>query len=367
MKTHRILLVFPLLAILATTTFAAQGVTPAAARALANGWIEGSIAYTHDASALDGSTELGTGNFVSFLATPAPTVGTPYYLAITMTGIGDPVAGGSVSSVDFQLPSNTTLASSASYPFECQYDGANCAGTDAAQPLQASTRLPGGWQILRVLGAQYAPLWPIVQGHTTEFHIPVVSSAPLSGSTFLAQIQAIDGTYNETVQPTVGVIVGGVAAPPSISYANPSTTSITNTSGHSVGTITLNSLGGAYTFELGPTTAYGLIQEGANLASGNSSVQVYDDWGPPALLPGTLYHWRLSFTPTGGTVVQGADQTFTTTGGTTALEARARRLAGLSRPAVDLLGRLRGPSTGSGLEIPTAPSTISNQKSLQLR
>jgi hypothetical protein len=335
------------------------------ARALASAWVSGTIQYTHDVNAITSATELGTGNYVSFLGSPLPTVGSPYYVAITMTGMGDPAIAASFSTVDFLLPPGTTLYDNASWPLVCLHDGNTCAAADSPQPLSTSIWLTGGYQILRVNDPTYGPLWPIVQGHTTEFHIPVVSSAPLSGSNFLARINATDGTYNETVEPTVGVFVQA-ATTPTISYATPSTTSITNTSGHSVGTIFLNSLGGTYTFDLGTTTAYGLISEGSPLASGQTSVQVYDDWGPPALTPGTLYHWRLSFTPTGGTTVYGADQTFTTTGTSpTGLLPRGPGTASGRESGVDPLGRVRSATGGSGIDLSRHPASEPDPKSIE--
>jgi hypothetical protein len=55
-----------------------------------------------------------------------------------------------------------------------------------------------------------------------------------------------------------------------------------------------------------------LIHEAVSISSVGNAWLVWDDWGPPALTPDTLYHWRFTFTPTSGSPVYGADQTFRT-------------------------------------------------------
>jgi len=60
------------------------------------------------------------------------------------------------------------------------------------------------------------------------------------------------------------------------------------------------------------TASYGLIHEAVPITTPGTAWLAYDDWGPPALTPDTLYHWRFTFTPSGGSTVYGADQAFRT-------------------------------------------------------
>src|SRR5207249_3670094 len=132
-------------------------------------------------------------------------------------------------------------------------------------------------------------------------------------------VKAIDGYDNPWAYPQVPLVVGSNQT--SITYANPSTTSIQDTTAHSEATLnTAGATGQAY-FDLGTTTAYGFIADGPvdiNASNCSSACLVYDNWGPPALTPGTTYHWRLRFLPTGGDPnndwLTGADQFFTTSG-----------------------------------------------------
>jgi hypothetical protein len=120
-------------------------------------------------------------------------------------------------------------------------------------------------------------------------------------------------------------------------------------------------------FEIGTTTAYELSQDSGDVAAGSGSQDFFDDWGA-ALTPGTSYHWRVTFTPTGGTAIYGADQTFTTTGQFTAVKSRSRETAGLSATAIDLLGRrLGGSKSGSGLELSSNPKSNSDIITIHLR
>jgi hypothetical protein len=66
-----------------------------------------------------------------------------------------------------------------------------------------------------------------------------------------------------------------------------------------------------YTFEYGPTTAYGLQTSSASAGTGTSSTGVHASVG--GLQSGTTYHYRLVATSTDGSVAS-SDATFVTTG-----------------------------------------------------
>jgi len=87
---------------------------------------------------------------------------------------------------------------------------------------------------------------------------------------------------------------------------------VTTTSAHSEAYLYTYGAGGTGYFDLGTTTSYGLIHEMVPIAVGYTAWVAWDEWGPPALTPDTLYHWRFIFTPSGGSTVYGADQTFRT-------------------------------------------------------
>jgi hypothetical protein len=66
---------------------------------------------------------------------------------------------------------------------------------------------------------------------------------------------------------------------------------------------------GTARFRLGTTTSYTLASDSLGaLAAG--SWQAWDDWTPFVPVWGTTYHWTLCFTPSGGSEICGADQTF---------------------------------------------------------
>ena len=143
-----------------------------------------------------------------------------------------------------------------------------------------------------------------------EIQIPVRSSTALTNSTLQANVWMLDGNSSPWLRPQQGVYV--FSSQPTILYPSPSTTAVTTTSGHSAAFLYAYGTTGTGYFDLGTTPSYGLIHEAVPIPTPGTAWQVWDDWGPPALQPDTLYHWRFTFTTTGGQTYFGADQTFRT-------------------------------------------------------
>ncbi len=181
---------------------------------------------------------------------------------------------------------------------------------ECPQSLPASPYNAGAYALYSNDSA-HANLWPIPQGHNWEFQIPVRSSTTLANSALQANVWVLDGNSSPWLRPQQGVYV--FSSTPTIIYPSPSTTLIGTTTAHSEAYLYTYGKTGTYTFQLGTTTSYGYITESGDILTVGSAWIAYDDWGPsPALVPDTLYHWRLIFQPTVGSLVVGADQTFRT-------------------------------------------------------
>jgi predicted outer membrane repeat protein len=290
---------------------------PAAPTALdAFAWYDGPIQYstiTNCASIIQGFPyqENGAGTYVGFLADPdagRPAPNTTYYVHVVIAGLGN-ACSGMRAYLDLALPASTSLAIDSGNHVYCLYDGVQISpASDCPQSLPPSTYNPGAYAIWSTDGA-HANTWPIPQGHTLEFQIPVKSSVALSNSQLQANVWMLDGNSSPWLRPQQGVYV--FSSQPTIIYPSPSTTLVTATTAHSQAYLyTFGATGTGY-FDLGTTTSYGLIHEAVAITTPGTAWLVYDDWGPPALTPDTLYHWRFTFT-TGSQTYYGADQTFRT-------------------------------------------------------
>jgi hypothetical protein len=107
----------------------------------------------------------------------------------------------------------------------------------------------------------------------------------------------------------IAVSVAGAASSPTVSTG--SATSIKNHSAVLNGSVNPNGAATQYWFVYGPTTAYGGTTSHHSAGSGTGSVSVRLTAG--ALLPGTVYHYRLVAQNGFGTTM-GRDRTFKTTG-----------------------------------------------------
>ncbi len=254
--------------------------------------------------------ENGVGTFVGFLADPNNNYPSPnnyYYIHIYVAGLGNPCSGTRVY-VETTLPANTTRDTG--HPVYCFYDGVQISpASSCPQTLPASSLNPGAYEIPST-DAPHGNTWPLPQGHTLEFQIPVKSSTALSNSPFHANIWAIDGNSSPWLQPQQGVYV--FSSTPVILYPTPSTDSITSTNAKSYGYIYSYGLGGTSYFDLGLDTSYSLFHDTYTLSAGTQAWLVWDDWTPFVLQPDTLYHFRVRFAASNGQTYYGVDQTFRT-------------------------------------------------------
>ena len=280
-------------------------------------WYDGMIQYstiTNCVSIIQGLPyqENGAGVYVGFLAQPdagLPAPNTTYYVHVFIAGLGNSCSG-MRAYLDIALPASTTLAIDGSHPVYCFFDGVQISpASDCPQSLPASSYNPGAYAIWSP-DAAHAYTWPVPQGHTLEFQIPVRSSVALTNSTLQANIWMLDGNSSPWLRPQQGVYV--FSSQPTILSPSPSTTLMTTTSAHSEAYLyTFGATGTGY-FDLGTTPGYGLIHDPVAISTSGTAWLVWDDWGPPDLAPDTLYHWRFIFTTTGGSTYYGADQTFRT-------------------------------------------------------
>nr|HMN60578.1 hypothetical protein [Anaerolinea sp.] len=280
-------------------------------------WYDGLIQYsqiTNCVSIIQGYPyiENGVGTFVGFLADPDNAVPSPnqtYYLRVYIAGLGNSCSG-MRAYLDVSLPANTSLAITPTDKVYCLFDGAPInPASDCPQTLPPSSYNLGAFAIYSTDTA-HAYTWPVPQGHTIEFQIPVKSSTALTNSTFRANIWMLDGNSSPWIYPQQGVYV--FSATPSILYPSPSTINITPTGGRSQAYLYTHGLGGTGYFDLGTSAAYGLVHEAVVIPAGGNAFLAWDDWGPPTLTPDTLYHWRFTFTDSNGASYIGADQTFNT-------------------------------------------------------
>jgi hypothetical protein len=298
------------------------------AQAASPAWYDGTIEYstiTNCVSIIQGDPylEYGAGTYVGFNANPdagLPAVNTTYYLHIVVYGLGNSCSGQRVWP-EIVLPSNTSLAIDSTNKVYCYANGVSDPG-ECPQSLPISGFHPGAYEILSTDSAN-GYTWPLPQGSNWEFQIPVRSTTALSNALFGAYVDVLDGNSSPWLIPSDGVYVFG--GTPTILYPSPATTDIGTTTAKSYGNVYTAGIAGNAWFELGTTTAYGLVTDGPiPLSTAFTNWQVWDDWqpasGPSPLQPDTLYHYRLRFQVTaGGAWYYGADQTFRTLGGAATL------------------------------------------------
>jgi predicted outer membrane repeat protein len=299
--------------------FALSILTPSMAEARQQSWYDGGIQYstiTNCVSIIQGFPyqENGAGAFVGFLANPTssqPSPNTTYYIHVYVAGLGNSCSGQRFY-LDVALPPNTTLAITGATPVYCFAGGGQVTGADCPQSMPASSLNPGAFALYSNDSA-HANLWPLPQGGNWEFQIPVRSTTTLTSATLQANVKVLDGNSSPWLRPQQGVYV--FSGQPTILHPSPSTIDIAPTTARSEAYLYTNStsLTGTGYFELGTTASYGLILDPVSITGGSAAYLVWDNWGPPALQPDTLYHWRFKFTPNGGgATIFGPDQTFRT-------------------------------------------------------
>jgi hypothetical protein len=290
---------------------------PSSAAAQAS-WYDGGPQYssiTNCASIIQGSPyqELGAGTFVGFVANPnasQPGPNQTYYIRIYVLGMGNSCSG-MRAYIDVDLPPNTTLAIDGSNPVICFVNGSQYTGVDCPQSLPPSSQNPGAFAIYSSDSA-HANLWPLPQGGSWEFRIPVRSSTTFSNETLQGNVRVLDGNSSPWLRPQQGVYV--FSNTPTIIYASPATRNIGATTAESRAYLYTNnpSLTGTAYFDLGKTINYELIHDPAAIPGGDTAYLATENWGPPPLEPDTLYHWRFRFVTSGGVTYAAGDQTFRT-------------------------------------------------------
>ena len=297
-----------------------------AAQAAGAQWYDGMIEYstiTNCVSIIQGEPylEYGAGTYVGFLANPdsgLPAPNTTYYVHVVVYGLGNSCSGERVWP-EITLPSNTSLAIDGTHPVYCL---ANSVSDPSECPQSFSAGIYGTYAIPSPDSA-HGYTWPLPQGSNWEFQIPVRSTTALSGSNLTGYVHVLDGNTSPWLMPQEGVYVFG--GTPTVFYPSPATKNIGTTTATSYGDIYNAHLAGNAWFELGTTTAYGLVTDGPiALSTAYTNWEAWDDWqpvsGPSPLQPDTLYHYRVSFQATAsGLWYYGADQTFRTLGGAATL------------------------------------------------
>ncbi len=297
------------------------GSPPAVPAAQASGaaWYDGMIEYstiTNCVSIIQGDPylEYGAGTYVGFLANPdagLPAPNTTYYVHVVVYGLGNSCSGERVWP-EISLPSNTSLAIDGTHPVYCLANGFSDP-SECPQSFQAGIH---GTYAIRSPDSAHGYTWPLPQGKYWEFQIPVTSTTALSGSNLTGYVNVLDGNTSPWLMPQEGVYVFG--GTPTVFYPSPATRNIGTTTATSYGDIYNAYQAGNVWFELGTTTAYGLVTDGPiPLSTAYTNWEAYDDWQPvlgsSPLQPDTLYHYRVSFQATAsGLWYVGADQTFRT-------------------------------------------------------
>lgn len=176
-------------------------------------WYDGTIQYTviiNCYSIIQGNpySEYGVGTYVGYLANPnsyQPSPNIPYYAHVVVSGVGNPCSG-TRAYIEIQLPADTVLAIDDSHPLICYYDTKRLSDTECPQILHASSYNNGAYALLSS-DATNNYTWPVAQGHTFEFQIPIISSGALTNNPLRANTLMIDGNNNPWLYPQQGIYV----------------------------------------------------------------------------------------------------------------------------------------------------------------
>lgn len=251
-----------------------------------------------------GSVTTNTSSFVS-VSRPAPNtpprVGDVFYASVIVS-----LLDGGCGPIQFGLqinrPAGVNAVNNANDAPACFLLDANNQRRSITCPTNGANlpaNLPGGGQSLNF-----------------EFVQPLQATqainTPLSASVRIIQQGA---GMDVNVNPNVQLVVNPAAQPanPTITYPNPSTTAITNTSATLNGTVNNQGIAGNAFFDFGTTTAYGTSSNAIAIPATGNAFNVSIPFNN--LTPGTNFNWRVRFVPgNGGATINGANQTFTTTG-----------------------------------------------------
>ncbi len=300
------------------------GVGPAAA---SPGWIDGGFANSsiiNCGSIIWGSpySEFGLMTYTGYYgdlgsAVPSPKAGDTFYVHVVVGAPGNSCSG-QLAWVDIQLPTGVTAAGAP----VCYYDGVS--STDTACRAMASPYNSGALSIVRSLGSNFnTEVWAAPTGHTLDYVLPVTASGPVSG-TLRSYIRALDGNSNPWLTPTSGMYVApnGTSGPPSIGYLSPSTTITPGaTPGYNSVAMLTTGVAGTGRFIIGTSAGSNSLGTADDVvgAIGVGEWVINNNWENSsnqvkAFVPRATYHWKLCFTPSGGSEQCGADQTFVAVG-----------------------------------------------------
>ena len=224
----------------------------------------GTIYHYRVVATNSGGTTDGSDQTFTTTAAPAPTVATGSATALTqktakLTGSVTP--SGAATTYDFEYGTSTSYGSQT----PSHYAGA---GSNAVQVAAGISGLTAG----------------------QVYHFRLVAASS-SGTT-----DGDDQTFTTATAPAPTVVTG-------------TSNSVATRSAAIAGTVTPNGAPTTFSFQYGTTTSYGSQTPTRNLGAGLNPVQVMAT--PTGLKPGTVYHYRLTATNSGGTT-SGSDQTFTT-------------------------------------------------------
>ncbi|MFN8126165.1 MAG: hypothetical protein U0R64_06635 [Candidatus Nanopelagicales bacterium] len=296
--------------LLATGLAAGAGTGPAGAAAQ---WIDGSFATSsviNCPSMIFGSPypETGIMSYVGYRgdptsATPDPAVGQTFPVHVVLGAPGY-TCSGQYAGTTLVLPAGLQVvgAPTCAYTAGPSVGGQACTAVPAGQGRYYFRADPDG-----------VTMWPLPHGAILEFTVNVKATQQVSDRV-RAEIGVADGNSSPTLAPSVPVYVmpGGNSTPSqtSITYASPSTLRTPgNPPAHESRGYVVAPARGTVAFEIG-------YQAGNYPGSSTAVVEAgswYEraQWTYSPAMAGVTYHWRLCFTPDGGSKTCGPDQTFT--------------------------------------------------------
>lgn len=313
-----------LLALAVVTGSMAVDLARPAPAAAAPVWNDGPIAYStilNCPSVIGGYpySEYGMGALVGAAvdtAAPAPVINETFQIRVVLAGLGYP-CDTQRAFVEIKLPPNVTPAITAADPIRCYLNAQAVPANQCPQQLGAGSEA-GHLSVPAPQPVPFAPAFPFSQGEQIELRIPVKASASMTNASLESRIHVIDGNSNPILRPKTSITVftggGGTPATPTVSYPTPSTTGITKTAATSRATIARQGTTGTASFEIGTGGSTSNVASGVSptLITGSHSGSISTTWPGVTLQPGTTYTWRVRYAPSGGSVVYGPTQSFTT-------------------------------------------------------
>jgi hypothetical protein len=247
------------------------------------------------ASIIGGYTysEPGAGTYVGeYINADAgqPTPNEVYYVHVVVYGIGNSCSG-QYAYIDIGLPAHTSLAISTAYPVYCYGYGGQIT-TECPQTLPASTYNTGMYNIID----SYKPyVWPVPQGQSIEFQIPVISTTTLSGSNFEAAVWMLDGNDSPWLYPTEGIYVFAPPTPSAPGAFNKTSPANGATGQPTSLTLSWGASSGATSYQ------YCLSSTTCTAASTWTSTGTARSKALSGLTRGARYYWEVRAKNSGGT------------------------------------------------------------------